>query len=1583
MDQPRDVRNNEGNTLSIRVNENSLVRDFLGTASENRLFLINGKSGIGKTSLASRHLDDSRFAIIQAKFTESTFSNPVNEMILQVINHILEDERSCGIKWKAKLLNVDLSNFVINSPELGALLGKEPKKNTIDIQSALTFRQTIKTLFRQYSKHGNKPLLSFFDDMQWASRDTVELIFEFAKDLLIGGKIIGTYRSEIEYVELHNYLANELSSPQLAHTSIKLEGLNDADSACFARAKAENAGLDVTSIDMTLVIKNAGGNPFTIFENILSVSHQRIQDLYETEKRLLLVASVLGFSFQRSLLELVLESSYHSIIDRLVASEIFQIDSDDTIRFGHDQFFQQTLALSNSSERSVVCDYVASNLLTQKSAFANLITDDLIASVVLGAGEFRNTLEPTALVALLTLGAKEAAKCKNHRLRRTISWEAISILQLHEISKKEMTEACKEAAISSYYYGELKDMEYAIAIITDSDCEMADKLEAYLILVDGYISKNKMNSAIEKAITGLKLLNISIPRKHKWYMFPRTIFYSIPLMILMMASKSILKTNPALSRVESTRSALLSRILTACYQTDFFLAAYPLFHQIQGSYRNGATPETSVSVAMLGGGLICGATKQISLSGYFKTVSHRLQAVSSNSYNIPRTQFIWLAFKDVHTDCISKNVAEMDECFHQNVKEDSIDIAAYAAHCAAFHGLDSELSLSELKNRIEDYRKTLGNYEQINADCWIRIVYQFAIDLEQSSPPNEVLNGSAFNFKNEISKAIEKDDRSAIFIANHYAGVLLFLYQRYQEADAHFCQARKYIDGVRGTYGETLIYFYHAMTKYMIHINGGQSANCMLERAFLKHMVKQGSIVSKSKLTLVTAMRQLCDNNVKSAKTLLQKGADEALENGHRMDEIVAHMILLRLEQSQEQQETLDSLIEAWGGLSLVEPKRGGLTAKTLELLSTTNELSLTSLQGLFSQALEVTEIEYNDKHSQPTRWAIVGEKTALTINGVCTFIFKLKHSLTLDQTEDINHAIDIIELFSHQTSTNLLAKNDEDNYRKGYELSPIGLFSASNNGQITLANMQAIELLGFASTSPPSTVDELLSGTNMSADIITKINAHHGINHEIETETYCSTSSLNLLLNITGTETGIHGSVEDATDRVEKRRLAQRNLQYANTLAGTVHDINNQLPTVIDWNTRVLSEAEAIGNEKIISLIKNQRKVIAATKVILDDTKQLTKVEHGGEPKFTPFSPVLLCRGLIEQLGYNEIPMILTSNLPDDAEIISDRALISSIVANMITNVLRHAHASHLDIEVLHENNVLTFTFDDDGVGINNEIIRDLFTFGITTSPDGTGIGLHRCKEFAECLGGSLVLLEKENGCKFTMALPKTYRDIKATVGAPTPPKVNHMTRALIVEDEPMICRMYKEWLHELDMDIAQSGQEAFEYANNKDYDIILVDYRLGDMTGAELIHSFMEGRNSDTQIIATSGNSDYAKPLINAGANYFVEKGLPEDLNNTIEYARKVAENRMNKEMAKTFHGDYADFIEKLTTTFEQEDWPLLSRTVHSLHSLCKIYLPYYAPEILNIKNNCENKTVTVEILKKVTEIFRLVYKRVETLQ
>ena len=117
-------------------------------------------------------------------------------------------------------------------------------------------------------------------------------------------------------------------------------------------------------------------------------------------------------------------------------------------------------------------------------------------------------------------------------------------------------------------------------------------------------------------------------------------------------------------------------------------------------------------------------------------------------------------------------------------------------------------------------------------------------------------------------------------------------------------------------------------------------------------------------------------------------------------------------------------------------------------------------------------------------------------------------------------------------------------------------------------------------------------------------------------------------------------------------------------------------------------------------------------------------------------------------------------------------------------------------------------------------------------------------------------------------------------------------MAQILVVDDESSIRRTLKDILEfeKHSVDLASNGMEALEKAKEANYDAILLDIKMPEMDGMEVLEKLMQFRDVPVIMISGHGTIETAVEAIKKGAYDFIVK--PPDLNRLLTTVRNAIE-------------------------------------------------------------------------------------------
>ncbi|MGE4239294.1 response regulator [Ramlibacter sp.] len=221
-----------------------------------------------------------------------------------------------------------------------------------------------------------------------------------------------------------------------------------------------------------------------------------------------------------------------------------------------------------------------------------------------------------------------------------------------------------------------------------------------------------------------------------------------------------------------------------------------------------------------------------------------------------------------------------------------------------------------------------------------------------------------------------------------------------------------------------------------------------------------------------------------------------------------------------------------------------------------------------------------------------------------------------------------------------------------------------------------------------------------------------------------------------------------------------------------------------------------------------------------------------------------------------------------------------------------------------LKEGDYVFITVSDGGTGIPANVLAKVFDPFFTTKPlgKGTGLGLSQVYGFARQSGGmAFVRSEEGKGTTVEMLFPEAD-DEPTTPGievkAPAVPERSRNCHILVVEDDADVRRVIVECLSLIGYRVteAANGTEGLAALEAVKPDLLVVDYAMPDMTGAEVISKAREILGEIPVILAT-GYADMAAVERLAGKPVILRK--PFDIAALGDAVNQVLEAAKNREL------------------------------------------------------------------------------------
>ena len=328
--------------------------------------------------------------------------------------------------------------------------------------------------------------------------------------------------------------------------------------------------------------------------------------------------------------------------------------------------------------------------------------------------------------------------------------------------------------------------------------------------------------------------------------------------------------------------------------------------------------------------------------------------------------------------------------------------------------------------------------------------------------------------------------------------------------------------------------------------------------------------------------------------------------------------------------------------------------------------------------------------------------------------------------------------------------------------------------------------------------------------------------------------------------------------------------------LASMSHEIRTPLNGIIGL-TEVLDGTELNAEQKeFVSLIRDSSDNL---RVIVNDILEISKLNSGKmELECIPFDVVKKIRSSVElfrpRFDEKQIAQTLTIDPQIPHEVKGDPTRLSQVITNLVSNAIKFTESGgSIDISAQFVENkegrvVLRIAVKDSGIGLSKEQQTKIFdayaqaSASTTRKAGGTGLGLTISQKIVRSMGGELAVESEEGkGATFYFTVALKESDQRGSQEVPVEEhlsieseavdkKVREASEAemkpleiLVAEDNPINQKLIRIVLEKLDLDVtlANNGEEALEARKSHDYDMIFMDVQMPVMGGVEATHKIL----------------------------------------------------------------------------------------------------------------------------------------------
>ncbi|EFJ8815662.1 aerobic respiration two-component sensor histidine kinase ArcB [Escherichia coli] len=377
------------------------------------------------------------------------------------------------------------------------------------------------------------------------------------------------------------------------------------------------------------------------------------------------------------------------------------------------------------------------------------------------------------------------------------------------------------------------------------------------------------------------------------------------------------------------------------------------------------------------------------------------------------------------------------------------------------------------------------------------------------------------------------------------------------------------------------------------------------------------------------------------------------------------------------------------------------------------------------------------------------------------------------------------------------------------------------------------------------------------------------------------------------GKRHGLMGFGRDITERKRYQDALERASRDKTTFISTIsHELRTPLNGIVGLSRILLDTELTAEQEKYLKTIHVSAVTLGNifNDIIDMDKMERRKVQLDNQPvDFTSFLADLENLSAL-QAQQKGLRFNLEPTLPLPHQVITDGTRLRQILWNLISNAVKFTQQGQVTVRVRYdEGDMLHFEVEDSGIGIPQDELDKIFAMYYQVKDShggkpatGTGIGLAVSRRMAKNMGGDItVTSEQGKGSTFTLTIhaPSVAEEVDDAFDEDDMPLP--ALNVLLVEDIELNVIVARSVLEKLgnSVDVAMTGKAALEMFKPGEYDLVLLDIQLPDMTGLDISRELTKRypREDLPPLVALTANVLKDKQeYLNAGMDDVLSKPL-----------------------------------------------------------------------------------------------------------
>ncbi|MES0488967.1 MAG: adenylate/guanylate cyclase domain-containing protein [Leptospirales bacterium] len=846
-----------------------------------RLLLVTGLSGIGKTSLIHeihQPLTLHNGYFVQGKYDQYKKDLPyaaVIESLRDLFLQLLLLNATEINEWKIKLLEALGSNgrIVVDViPESEFILGDQPPVPELSSQETQNrFLLVFQNLIQVFSRPG-KPLVMFFDDLQWADSASLKLIKSLMSSASQTGlMIIGAYRNnEVDQNHILMSTLHELAGLGIHPDYIEVgpldkSGVNDLISNSIRCESSEAEQL------AEIIIQKTNGNPFFVNEffksihasglihfiaddyiwkieleqivasnvtdNVLDFITEKVNSLPKINQQTLSIAAVIGSTFNLATLA--------SLIDRepvRVASYLKKVITEGMIipKGDYYRFSDAGIDLGDESGGELNVEYVFAHDRIQQAAYSIMTPEnqkkshlklarlymkmyddqkrseylfDIVNQYNHAKDLVSKEVEKYELIELNLAAAKKADSCNAFSACLQYCQTAISLLDSSDWKHhyESVFNLYRYAAQSSLYCADYSSMDEYTTILEKNSQANIDKVAAYEIRIEALIAQNLLFEAVQVAVAALNILGQKFPKKPG----------NLDVLKAIVRTHFILRKYPVeklatIPEMKSPETLAAMRIMTGVFSAAYISLPplMPIFvmRQVELSAKKGNSPLSAFAYANYGL-ILSGILGKLAKGYAFSDLALGILEKYDTRFIETKTIFSVYSFIKHLKLHPRETIPLLMEAYKTGLETGDFEYTSWSILGTTYTRFFCGDPLEPLLQDIAKYNEIISKLNQESVLSKLHLWHQVVLNFKSKSQTPWVLLGEHYN-EEDMIPALKKSNQLAELAQLFISKLILAVhFKQYHTATMYADEMEKHLASVPGTMFTTLYFAYNCFSR--------------------------------------------------------------------------------------------------------------------------------------------------------------------------------------------------------------------------------------------------------------------------------------------------------------------------------------------------------------------------------------------------------------------------------------------------------------------------------------------------------------------------------------------------------------------------------------------------------------------------------------------------------------------------------------------------------------------------------------------------------------------------------------------------